>query len=47
MCHDENTKMILGSIHPHNVHLLEEKEVGDWDESCVVYCHKGMVMFHA
>ena len=29
MCHDENTKMILGIRHPQNVHLLEEKEVGD------------------
>ena len=47
MRHDENPKRILGIIHPQNVHLLAEAAVGDWDGSCVVYYHKGMVMFHA
>ena len=47
MHHDENPKRILGSIHPQNVHLLAEAAVGDWDGSCAVYYHKGMVMFHA
>ena len=47
MHHDENPKSILGSIHPQNVHLLVEAEVGDWDESGPVYYHKGMVMFHS
>ncbi|XP_057834078.1 probable galactinol--sucrose galactosyltransferase 6 isoform X2 [Cryptomeria japonica] len=39
--HDKKPNEISGSIHAHDVHLLEEVAENDWNGNCVVYSDKG------